>query len=99
MRDEISEPASWRANSRTRAGKVSRSQRKDQGQHSQALPADVVDAAFAEESVAFPAVSGSRRTHHSHRQDTGPSDSQQAELLRSLHDQLALLAAANQTAE
>ena len=91
MRDEIREPLSWRTNIRNHAEKVSRSARKARSKFGHALRADLVDAAFAEETVTFPDANGSHRMHRSHRVGTTSSSPSQSELVRNLHDQLALL--------
>ena len=90
MREDISEPTTLKTGLRNRGEKGSRDELNSRAMPGKSLPAEVVDAAFAEETPDFPATSGSRRTHRAHPQQTA-SAADPTELIQGLSDQLAML--------
>ena len=99
MRDEISEPQQWRSSRQRNSGakNVWVARRKASVQTSETMPTlagDVVDAAFADESIALEPVRGSRRDLASDENASQISTGQPTEsahLLQDISAQLAML--------
>ena len=90
MREEISEPTTLKTGLRTRRERGPLNELTGRIMLGKSLPAEVVDAAFAEEIPVIPGTSGSRRTHGAHSPPTA-STADRSDLIRGLSDQLAML--------
>lgn len=97
MREELSEPRHWRSRTRSDSWFDQRQSVSRSAGSIPALPADAVDAAFADDSISVEPVRGSRRdlaTPKLPAEEPRPQVAEargQGELLQSLSAQLAML--------